>query len=120
MGVNMSEISKLLLDFLIGGSVVTLVSYLGSKGSGLFAAFITMFPSISTLGFYFIYKNGGNEAVIKYVQGFFLAIPSWIAYISLMYILCSRLGVIYSLVISVGSYMISSFCLSKMKDLIFR
>jgi uncharacterized membrane protein (GlpM family) len=115
----MSNIPEFILEFLIGGTVVTLVSYFGSKGSGDLAAFITMFPSISTLGFYFVYKNGGNEAVMKFVQGFFLVVPSWILYVVLMYILSSRLHVIYSLVISVGSYMISSFLLSKIKDVIF-
>jgi hypothetical protein len=34
--------------------------------------------------------------------------------------LCSRLGIIYSLVIGVGAYMISSFCLTKIRDIIFR
>jgi uncharacterized membrane protein (GlpM family) len=115
----MSNIPEFILEFLIGGTVVTLVSYFGSKGSGDLAAFITMFPSISTLGFYFVYKNGGNEAVMKFVQGFFLVVPSWILYVVLMYILCSRLSVIYSLIISVGSYMISSFLLSKIKHIIF-
>jgi uncharacterized membrane protein (GlpM family) len=115
----MSNASEFILEFLIGGSVVTLISYFGSKGSGDLAAFITMFPSISTLGFYFVYRNGGNEAVMKFVQGFFLVVPSWILYIVLMYILCSRLSVIYSLVISVSSYMISSFFLSKIKRIIF-
>ena len=113
----MPEALKLILYFIIGGTVVTLASYFGSKGSGLFAAFITSFPSMSMLGFYFIYKNGGNEAVMKYVQGFLFVTPSWILYIVLMYLLCPRLGVIYSLIISVSSYMTASYGLSRIKDL---
>jgi len=120
MGGSMPEISKLILYFIIGGTVVTLAAYFGSKGSGLTAAFITSFPCISALGFYFIYRNGGNDAVMKYVQGFLFVTPSWILYVLLMYFLCPRLGVIYSLIISVLGYMGASFGLSRIKDIIFR
>ncbi|MEK6794733.1 MAG: DUF3147 domain-containing protein [Spirochaetota bacterium] len=116
----MSEPLKLVLTFLIGGSVVTLATYFGSKGSGILAAFITQFPSISVLAFYIIYKNGGSPAVMNYVEGFLLVVPPWILYAVIMYFFTPRIGVIYSLIIGVGSYMITAVGLTKLKDIFFK
>ena len=116
----MSEIMKLLSYFIIGGTVVTLTSYFGAKGSGLFAAFITSFPCISLLGFYFIHKNGGNEAIMKYIQGFLIVTPAWILYILITYFLYQRIGLVYSLVISVTCYVVATFGLSAIRDIFLK
>lgn len=116
----MAEPLKLFLTFIIGGSVVTLATYFGSKGNGMLAAFITQFPSISVLAFYIIYKNGGTPAVVNYVEGFLIVVPPWILYAVIMYFLTPRIGVIYSLIIGVGSYMATAFGLSKLKELFFK
>ena len=39
----MGEGLKLLIYFLVGGSILTLVTYFGSKDKGILAAFIAMF-----------------------------------------------------------------------------
>jgi len=97
--------------FIIGGIVVTFSIFFGSKGQGIWAAFVTQFPSISVLAFYFIYKEGGNLSVIKYAKGFFYTLPPWIVYILFVAFLCDKIGPLWSLFIGVGLYSVITLIL---------
>jgi hypothetical protein len=60
----MGEVLKFLLYFLIGGSIVTLVTYFGSRMKGLTAAFLAMFPFLTTLTLITIYYKAWTTAII--------------------------------------------------------
>jgi uncharacterized membrane protein (GlpM family) len=111
----MNETMKLAFYFLVGGLVVTLTAYYGTKGNGLAAAFITQFPSMTVLAFYLIYRNGGNDAVLNYASGFLYTVPAWVLYVMIVYFFCGRLGAFWSLAMGVGVYMGASFLFSLLK-----
>jgi len=54
------EALKFILYFLIGGSILTLVTYFGSKDKGIIAAFIAMFPLVTGLSIITIYSEAGS------------------------------------------------------------
>ena len=101
--------------FIIGGTVVALTTYFGSRGEGKLAAFITQFPSLSVLAIFLIYKSGGGGAVGKYVQGFLYVVPPWILYILTVWFLCSRIGIFPSLVFGIALYFLASWLLMGFK-----
>jgi uncharacterized membrane protein (GlpM family) len=114
----MSEALKLVVYFVLGGTLVTASVYFGEKGRGLAAAFISQFPSMTVLTFYLIYRSGGNTAVVDYAKGFLYVVPPWILYVLIVYFLCARIGPLWSLALGVGTYMLASFALAWVKSLL--
>jgi uncharacterized membrane protein (GlpM family) len=107
-----SDTTKFIIYFILGGLIVALSVHYGSKGNGLLAAFITQFPSISVLAFYLMYRDGGHAAVSGYAKGFLITIPPWVLYVLIVYFFCERIGAIASLTIGVTLYMFTSWLLS--------
>ena len=64
----MNETMKYGLYFLLGGTIVSLSTYLGSQGRSFLAAFASTFPAITGATFVLIYLNGGNDAIVSYVR----------------------------------------------------
>ena len=50
-----------ILYFVLGGTIVSVSTYLGSQGRSFLAAFASTFPAITGATFILIYLNGGNE-----------------------------------------------------------
>jgi len=67
--------------FLIGGTIVSIVTYLASHSKGLHAAFVANLPIITLLTFIMIYLESGQNAVISYAQGLIIMLFPWLAYI---------------------------------------
>ncbi|HZC68451.1 MAG TPA: DUF3147 domain-containing protein, partial [Nitrospirales bacterium] len=59
---------KYALYFVIGGTVVSLTTYLGSLGRSWLAAFITTFPALTGLTFILMYLNAGVEPTVPYAR----------------------------------------------------
>jgi hypothetical protein len=57
---------KYLLYFLVGGTIVTIVTYFASHAKGLIAAFFANLPIITFITFLTIYLESGQNAVISY------------------------------------------------------
>jgi len=49
---------RLVIYFLLGGTVTALTAYLASVGRGTLSAFITTLPLLTILGFLLIYAEG--------------------------------------------------------------
>lgn len=64
----MGEFGKYALYFLLGGTIVSVSTYLGSQGKSFLAAFASTFPAITGVTFILIYLNGGNEAIVSYAK----------------------------------------------------
>jgi uncharacterized membrane protein (GlpM family) len=90
--------------FILGGIIVSLTTYVGAKGHGFFAAFISQFPSLTVLTFLLIYRVGGKAPVIDFAKSFIYTIPPWILYVVSVVFLCDRIGIWWSLAIGVGLY----------------
>ena len=98
---------KLAMYFLVGGLVVSLVTYAGSAGRGLLSAFVATFPHISLLTFILIYFNGGTEYTLSYAKGLLFFAPSWLAYVAAFMMLLPRTGFWTALSGSLGVFFVA-------------
>jgi hypothetical protein len=100
---------KLVLYFVVGGTVVSLVTYLGLAGRGLLSAFVATFPHISLVTFILIYFNGSVEHTLSYARGLLLFAPSWLAYVAAFMVLLPRTGFWTALSGSLGIFFLGIF-----------
>jgi hypothetical protein len=97
--------AKLLsLYFVLGGTIVTLITYFGSQGKGVLAAFIGFFPSITVVTLFTIYLKSGTSATVSYFRGMLFLIPAWVLYALAMIFILPRWGIIPSVIIGICLY----------------
>ncbi len=97
--------AKLLsLYFVLGGTIVALVTYFGSQGKGLLAAFIGFFPSITIVTLFTIYFNSGVGATVSYFKGMLFLLPAWLLYAIAMIFILPRWGLLPSVLIGIFVY----------------
>ena len=77
----MHDVVKLVLYFLIGGTIVSLSSYVGAQGRGFLAAFVSTFPAITGVTILLIYLNGGNMPALIYAKHLLWLVPAWLIYV---------------------------------------
>ena len=103
----MGEFGKYALYFFLGGTIVSVSTYLGSQGKSFLAAFASTFPAITGATFILIYLNGGNEAIVSYAKNLLWFVPPWIVYVITMILGIPQVGfwpaMIGSLVLYLGS-----------------
>ncbi len=97
--------AKLLsLYFVLGGTIVALVTYFGSQGKGLLAAFVAFFPSITVVTLISIYLTGGVSATVSYFKGMLFLIPAWLLYAVAIIFILPRWGLVPSILVGVAIY----------------
>jgi hypothetical protein len=108
------DLKMLPVYFLIGGGVVTAVTYFGSQAKGLLAAFIAFIPSISVITLCTIYFGGGQGAALSYAKGMLILVPSWVLYVVGIIFLLPRIGLAGSLLVSVAAYIGTALLIMKL------
>ena len=93
-----------LFYFLIGGTVVTVVAYIGGHGNGILAAFVASLPVLFFLNVLIMYRNGGVAASITYTKGSLLFMPTFACYAALTMWLLPHLGMPRALVLGLPIY----------------
>ncbi len=88
----MNDLTKYSLYFLLGGSLVSLSTYLGSMGRGYLAALASTFPVITGMTFVLIYLTGGSANTLAYAKNLLLFVPPWVSYVSFVILSVSRIG----------------------------
>lgn len=101
----MNDLVKYGLYFLLGGTIVSVSTYLGSQGKSFLAAFASTFPAITGATFVLIYLNGGNDAIVSYAKNLLWFVPPWIVYVTTMIVGIPRFGFWPSMVGSLVLYM---------------
>lgn len=66
--------------FLVGGTVVTMVAYIGSRFNGFLAALVASLPILFLLNVLLMYRNGGVTTSLDYVRGSLLFVPAFVCY----------------------------------------
>ena len=99
--------------FLLGGTIVTLITYFGSQAKGLIAAFIAFFPSITLITIITIYLHGGISPTTSYLKGMLLLLPAWLLYLLAVLFLLPRLGLVSSLLLGTSLYLGSALATMK-------
>src|SRR6185437_6378176 len=87
-----NDLGKCVLYFLLGGSIVSFSTYLGSQGKSFLAAMASTFPAITGVTFILLYMNGGGGTTVDYAKNLLWFAPPWIVYISAMIMGITRLG----------------------------
>ncbi len=108
---------KYIIYFLIGGTAVSLVTYLAGSAKGLLAAFFANLPVITFITFLTIYADSGEKAVIDYAKGLLVMLFPWLAYIFCIIFLTQRLGLMPSLSIGLVSYFVLSYLIITIKKI---
>ena len=100
---------KYLFYFLIGGSIISVVTYFASHSRNLVAAFFANLPVITLITFLTIYYEAGQKAVVPYAQGLIIMLFPWLAYICSVILLSPRMGVVPSLLLGVALYLLIAY-----------
>ncbi len=101
----MNEWAKYALYFLLGGTIVSISTYLGSQGRSFLAAFASTFPAMTGATFILIYLNGGNEHLVTYAKNLLWFVPPWLVYVGCMIYGVERIGFWFSMAGSLALYM---------------
>ncbi|MDF0643428.1 MAG: DUF3147 domain-containing protein [Nitrospira sp.] len=101
----MNELVKYGVYFLLGGTIVSLSTYLGSQGRSFLAAFASTFPAITGATFLLIYLNDGTDSLVGYAKNLLWFVPPWIVYVVSMIVGVPRLGFWPGATISLTLYM---------------
>jgi hypothetical protein len=96
---------KYVVYFLLGGTVVSLSTYLGAQGRPYLAAFASTFPAITGATFVLLYLNGGTDAIVAYAEKLFWFLPAWIVYVMAMIFIVPRIGFWPAMTVSLALYM---------------
>jgi uncharacterized membrane protein (GlpM family) len=101
----MNDWIKYLVYFLLGGTIVSISTYLGSQGRSFLAAFASTFPAMTGATFILIYLNGGSEHLVTYAKNLLWFVPPWLVYVGCMIYGVERFGFWLSMVGSLVLYM---------------
>ncbi len=106
------------LYFFVGGTIVTLVTYVGSQANkGPLAAFIAFFPALTVVTLCTVYWSGGSESAMSYAKSMVYLLPAWLLYIGAVVYLLPRLGLWPPLVIGTILHTVASFATMKIMKL---
>jgi hypothetical protein len=100
-----NDLAKYTLYFLLGGTIVSLSTYLGSQGRSFLAAFASTFPAITGATFILIYLNGGSDSLVGYAKNLLWFVPPWIVYVTTMIVGVPRFGFWPATALSLTLYM---------------
>ena len=88
----MTEWSKYILYFFIGGTLVSVSTYLGSQGKGFLAALASTLPVISGVTFILIYLNADSAPTVSFAKNLIWLSPPWFVYVGTMIVAVPKLG----------------------------
>lgn len=100
---------KYVLYFLIGGTIISVVTYFASHAKTMVAAFFATLPVMTLITFLTIYYEAGQKAVVPYAHGLIIMLFPWLAYIGAVIFLTPRVGVIPSLLIGIFLYLVLAY-----------
>lgn len=100
---------RLIIYFIIGGSVTALTTYFASVGKGTLSAFIVTLPLLTALTFILIYAEGGKYVVLDYARGLLIFTPPWICYVLVVMVGIERWGVFKSVGLGIAVYIVLSY-----------
>jgi uncharacterized membrane protein (GlpM family) len=106
---------KYLFYFIIGGTIISVVTYLANHAKGLLAASIANLPVITLITFLAVYTESGSNAVISYAEGLLIMLIPWLAYIFSVIGLSNRLGFIPSLLLGVSLYLLIAYLIIRLR-----
>lgn len=92
------------LYFLVGGTIVSLAAYVGSRGDGMAAAFVASIPVMFITNVVLMYHTGGVNAGLTYARGALMYLPLFVGCVLLTMVLLPRIGMPWSLLAGISVY----------------
>jgi len=108
------DIKALAAYFVIGGLIVSAVTYFGSQAKSELAAFIAFLPTISVITLCTIYFASGTGAAVSYARSMLILLPPWLLYVAGIIFLLPRIGLAGSLLVSIAAYLAVAFVIIKL------
>ncbi len=108
------DAKMLALYFVIGGAVVSAVTYFGSHAKSQVAAFIVFLPVMSVITLCSIYFASGTEEAVSYTKSMLILVPPWVLYAVGVLFLLPRIGLAGSLVVSILVYVGTALLIMKL------
>jgi uncharacterized membrane protein (GlpM family) len=108
------DIKMLPVYFVIGGVIVSVVTYFGSQAKSLLAAFIALLPAISVVTLCSIYFASGTEAAVSYTRSMLILLPPWVLYVVAVIFLLPRIGLAGSLTVGIAIYLATAFLIMRL------
>ena len=101
----MGDFVKYAVYFLLGGTIVSVSTYLGSQGKSFLAAFASTFPAITGATFVLIYLNDGDDAIVSFAKNLLWFVPPWMVYVVSMIAGVPRFGILPAMIGSLVLYL---------------
>ena len=102
----MTEFAKYVSYFIIGGTLVSVSTYLGSHGKGFLAALASTLPVISGVTFILIYFNAGDSPTVSFAKNLIWLSPPWFVYVGTMIAMVPKLGFWPAYALAIGLYVV--------------
>ncbi len=103
----MTEWSKYVLYFFIGGTLVSVSTYLGSQGKGFWAALASTLPVISSVTFILVYLNAGSAPTVSFAKNLIWLSPPWFLYVGTMIAAVPKFGFWLAYGLAMGLYVVA-------------
>jgi len=104
-----------IIYFIIGGSLVCAITFVGASGRGYWAAFLAYFPLLTLLTIISIYAQAGVEPAVSYAQGLILMTLPLLLYLSFVIWFLPYLGLVVSLLLAVVVYVVAGLAIEWVK-----
>ena len=92
------------LYFIVGGTIVTAVAYVGKHGDGMTAAFVASLPVLFIINMLLLYQNGGVSAGMSYARGALMYLPMFVGCVLLTMVLLPRVEMPLAVLAGVSVY----------------
>jgi hypothetical protein len=92
------------LYFVVGGTLVTAVAYVGKHGDGMSAAFIASLPVLFVINVFLLYQHGGVSAGMSYARGALMYLPMFVGCVVLTMVLLPRIGLTLAMLSGISIY----------------
>jgi hypothetical protein len=102
----MTEWAKYGLYFILGGSLVSLSTYLGSHSKSFLAALASTLPVISGVTFILVYLNAGSAPTVSFAKNLIWLSPPWFLYVGTMIATVPKLGFWPAYGLAIGLYVV--------------
>lgn len=108
-----------LIRFLLGGTLVLLVSLIAKNGKSDIAGIVALFPIITAVSFYFMSKSVEVKTVKNAVLMSVFSLPTTLAFLLSLYFCIGKMNIILALTISVAAWLVAAVAFYYLKLKLF-
>ncbi len=92
--------------FVVGGTLVSAVAYVGKHGDGMSAAFVAGLPVLFLINVVLLCQSGGIAAGLSYARGALVYLPMFVGCVLLTMMLLPRIGMPWAALAGASVYLV--------------